>query len=94
MLMTYLLDTGILLRLVDKQDSRHGDVKTAIGVLGNKGESLVVTKQNAAEFCNVATRPIANYGLGRSPSEALDLLSREIEPICSVLQSLIRSMAN
>jgi predicted nucleic acid-binding protein len=83
--MSYLLDTGILLRLVDKRDARHASVNTAVGMLGNKGESLVITTQNAAEFCNVATRPIANFGLGLAPNDALDLLNREFEPICSVL---------
>jgi predicted nucleic acid-binding protein len=83
--MAYLLDTGILLRLVDKQDRSHTLVKAAAGVLGNRGESLVIATQNVAEFCNVATRPIANNGLGLSPTVALDLLEREIEPICSAL---------
>jgi predicted nucleic acid-binding protein len=83
--MVYLLDTGILLRLVDKQDRRHALVKAAVGMLGNRGESLVVATQNIAEFCNVSTRPVANNGLGVTPKVALDLLEREIEPICSAL---------
>jgi predicted nucleic acid-binding protein len=83
--MAYLLDTGILLRLVDKQDRRHAIVNTAVGLLGNSGDDLVITTQNIAEFCNVATRPVANNGLGLAPSVALDLLDKEIEPICSVL---------
>jgi predicted nucleic acid-binding protein len=83
--MAYLLDTGILLRLVDKQDRQHAIVNTAVGLLGNRGDNLVITTQNMAEFCNVATRPVANNGLGLAPSVALDLLDKEIEPICSVL---------
>jgi predicted nucleic acid-binding protein len=83
--MAYLLDTGILLRLIDKQDPRHALVNAALGVLGNRGESLVITTQNLAEFCNVATRPVANNGLGMTPNDALDLIEHEIEPICSAL---------
>ena len=83
--MTYLLDTGILLRLVDKQDRRHPDVNAAIGLLGNRGEGLVIATQNVAEFCNVATRPVENNGLGLAPNNALDLLEREIESICSII---------
>ena len=83
--MSYLLDTGILLRLVDKQARSHQLVSTAIGLRGNRGENLVITTQNAAEFCNVATRPIANNGLGLAPADALDLLAREIDPISLVL---------
>jgi hypothetical protein len=44
--MAYLLDTGILLRLVDKQDRRHAIVNTAVGLLGNRGDNLVITTQN------------------------------------------------
>lgn len=83
--MTYLLDTGILLRLVDKQDRQHALVNAAVGLLGNRGESLVIATQNVAELCNVVTRPIANNGLGLTPNHAVDLLKHEIEPICSVL---------
>lgn len=83
--MPYLLDTGILLRLVDKQDLRHATVNAAVGLLGNKGEVLFITTQNMAEFFNVATRPLASNGLALTPSDALDLLEHEIEPICSAL---------
>lgn len=83
--MAYLLDTGILLRLVDKHDPRHATVNSAVGLLGNKGEVLFITTQNMAEFCNAATRPVANNGLGLAPHDALDLVEREIEPICSAL---------
>jgi predicted nucleic acid-binding protein len=83
--MAYLLDTGILLRLIDRHDSSHAIVKTAVGLLGNQAEVLFITTQNMAEFCNVATRPVANNGLGLLPNTALDLLEHEIEPICSAL---------
>jgi predicted nucleic acid-binding protein len=84
--MRYLLDTGILLRLANKQDAQHSLVRAAIRVLGNRQQDLFITTQNIAEFCNVATRPIVNNGFGLSPAEAINLLERDIEPICAVLE--------
>jgi len=83
--MSFLLDTGILLRLVDKQDPRHALVGEALTRLGDAGALLCIATQNAAEFCNVATRPVANNGLGLSPGQALKLLEHEIEPLCSIV---------
>jgi len=83
--MAYLLDTGILLRLVDKQDRQHDLVRRALGILGNQGEELWIAGQNVAEFLNVATRPTANNGLAMSSAVATNLFRREIESIASVL---------
>lgn len=83
--MAYLLDTGILLRLIDVNDVLHPAVRQAVRVLGNHQESLFIATQNMAEFCNVATRPVANNGLGLSPIEAIELLEDDIEPICSII---------
>jgi predicted nucleic acid-binding protein len=83
--MAYLLDTGILLRLVDKQDRQHDLVRRALGLLGNRGDELWIASQNVAEYLNVATRPIANNGLALTPAVATELFRREIESIASVL---------
>jgi predicted nucleic acid-binding protein len=83
--MAYLLDTGILLRLVDTHDAQHAPVRAAVRTLGNRGEELFITTYNIGEFCNVATRPAANNGLGISPADAVVLLERDIEPICGTL---------
>lgn len=83
--MAYLLDTGILLRLTNTNDHQHAVIRTAVGILGDRGEHLLITNQNVAEFCNVVTRPVENNGLGRSSTKALHALERDIEPICSVL---------
>jgi predicted nucleic acid-binding protein len=83
--MSFLLDTGILLRLADDRDLQHPIITQAIRSLIGKGEELLITTQNVAEFCNVATRPIANGGLGLSSKDGLDLFIREVEPICTVL---------
>ena len=83
--MSYLLDTGILLRLADRRDPQYAVVFAAVNTLIGQGEELLIATQNTAEFCNVATRPVANNGLGLAPKDALDLLEHEIEPICSML---------
>jgi predicted nucleic acid-binding protein len=61
----YLLDTGILLRLLDSDDPLHKDVRKAVGVLRNRREKFCTTFQNVCEFWNVTTRPAsARGGLG------------------------------
>jgi len=86
--MSFLLDTGILLRLADRRDEQHETVFRAIRTLIGRGEELLVTTQKIAEFCNVATRPVTSNRLGLSPMDALELLEREIQPICSVVAEL------
>jgi predicted nucleic acid-binding protein len=83
--MSYLLDTGVLLRLVDRQDEQHESVRRAVRTLIASKEPLLITSQNVAEFLNVATRPVVNNGLAMAPDRAIDLFQREIESICSVL---------
>ena len=83
--MSYLLDTGILLRVADRRDDQHETAFRAVQTLIRRGEELLITTQNVAEFCNVATRPVDNNGLGLPPADALDLIQVEIEPICSAL---------
>jgi predicted nucleic acid-binding protein len=83
--MAYLIDTGVLLRLVNVHDSRHQVADLAVRKLISQSEALCIATQNIAEFCNVATRPLANNGLGWSPSSALSVLSHEIEPFCTTL---------
>ncbi len=47
--MTYLLGTGILLRLVDESDPVHPVVKQAVDVLVAQRQDLCITTQNFAE---------------------------------------------
>jgi predicted nucleic acid-binding protein len=83
--MSYLLDTGVLLRVADVKDAQHAAVANAVRTLVGRRENLVITTQNVAEFCNVATRPTADNGLGKTPTEALALLKNEVESICAVI---------
>ncbi len=83
--MIIILDTGILLRLVDRNDPMHGSVRAAVRALKVRGDSLSTTAQNIAEFWNVCTRPAtARGGLGLSiteTSQRLRLLERIIRLI-------------
>lgn len=86
--MRFLLDSGILLRLVDEHDSQHDLVETAVGTLGERGDELYITTQNIAEFWNVATLPIANNGLELPPVTVAQMLGDTIAPMCAVLVEL------
>jgi predicted nucleic acid-binding protein len=83
--MVIVLDTGILLRLVDRNDPLHGSVRAAVRALKVRGDGLATTAQNIAEFWNVCTRPAsARGGLGLSVAETdhrLRLLERIIRLI-------------
>lgn len=83
--MAHLLDTGILLRLVNTQDARHVEVRQAVESVIAQREELFTTTQNTAEFWNVATRPVADNGLGLPVPTVVHLLETIIEPICTVL---------
>lgn len=69
--MRHLLDTNILLRLVDRQTPEHVAVRDAAGRLIASGHWPVAAPQNLAEFWGVCTRPAnARGGLGLSSQEA------------------------
>jgi predicted nucleic acid-binding protein len=83
--MRYLIDTGILLRIIDEKDRRHPLVQSAFETLGSQRHDLYITTQNIAELWNVATRPIANNGLNLSPTTVSQLIQHAIGPFCEVL---------
>lgn len=64
--MLFLVDSGILLRLVNRSDAEHAKVRAALRLLKQRGDSLVTAAQNMSEFWNVCTRPASargGYGL-------------------------------
>ncbi|MEH2389143.1 MAG: PIN domain-containing protein [Nostoc sp.] len=69
--MSYLVDTNILLRLVQKNNPMHFDTQRAILMLKRQGELLYIIPQNLIEFWAVATRPINSNGLGLSTAQAV-----------------------
>ena len=83
--MATLLDTGILIRLVDKKDILHTLVEEAVDNLIARQEDLLITTQNIAELWNVATRPVVNNGLALPTAAIAKLYEDTIEPICKVL---------
>ncbi|MGD0461879.1 MAG: hypothetical protein ABSB74_05265 [Tepidisphaeraceae bacterium] len=48
--MRYLLDTGILLRLVNRQAVMHEKVREAVRQLKSQGHLTVTAPQNLGEF--------------------------------------------
>ena len=68
--MAFLLDTSVLLRLANTNDSAHAVAVRALAELRRHGEMLHITPQNLGEFRNVATRPRPVNGLGVSAPKA------------------------
>src|SRR5271157_5854120 len=83
--MQVLVDTGILLRLLDRADPHHGDIRQAFRKLRSRGDVPVTSAQNLAEFWNVCTRPAsARGGYGLSVDET-DRRLRLVERLVTVL---------
>jgi predicted nucleic acid-binding protein len=83
--MRYLLDSGILLRLVNRADALHHQVRGAVRELRRQQHTFVTAAQNIAEFWNVCTRPAAaRGGLGLPVQETAHRL-RVLERGISIL---------
>jgi predicted nucleic acid-binding protein len=68
--MNVLLDTNTLLRMAEpRHPMSNAAVEAAASLLGS-GENLCLVPQNLYEFWVVATRPVAQNGLGLSASQA------------------------
>ncbi|HYV38525.1 MAG TPA: type II toxin-antitoxin system VapC family toxin [Gemmataceae bacterium] len=78
--MVVLVDTGILLRFVNRAEPEHVIIRRAVRALTARGDALVTSPQNVAEFWNVCTRPASargGYGLSIEPTyQRLRLLER------------------
>ena len=74
--MICLIDTNILLRLIELESPQHDEAQTAIDQLLESGNPLYVLLQNVSEFWNVCTRPAENNGLGLTVKQADDELSK------------------
>lgn len=68
--MRILLDTNVVLRLVEPLHAQHQLSIDAIDLLRRQGHALLIAPQVLYEFWAVATRPIANNGLGLPPADA------------------------
>jgi len=78
------VDTNVWLRSVQPTHPLHQAAVDSIASLIEANETLSITPQVAAEFWNVATRPVAANGLGLSTDEARQQWSR-LEGFFSVL---------
>ena len=82
--MTCLIDTGILLRLVNRNDPEHMIIRRALRELKETGVGFAVTSQNLIEFWNVSTRPTSargGYGLSIEVTEQTLRLLERLFPI-------------
>ena len=73
--MIYFVDTGILLRAVDRKAAARPDIVEAFRILRARGDQLATSTQNLREFWNVSTRPTtARGGYGRSVEKTVNWL--------------------
>jgi len=68
--MSYLVDTNVLLRLINSHDSQYAQAQNAIASLLQQNVELNIVPQNLFEFWVVATRPANVNGLGLTVEEA------------------------
>lgn len=99
--MRILLDSNIVLRLVEPLHAHHQMSVSALDVLRKRGDELVIAPQVLYEFWSVATRPIENNGLGMSPADAhaelttirrLFRLLRDERAVYSIWEQLVSSL--
>jgi predicted nucleic acid-binding protein len=72
--MNVLLDANVLLRLADPTSAMRSVAATAVSTLRAQGVALHIVPQCVYEFWVVATRPVANNGLGLSLTECMQEL--------------------
>ena len=73
--MTVIIDANVLLRFSDPSAAQHPIALAALSSLRAQGHVLRTIPQTFYEFWVVATRPIANNGLGQSTVECEQMLS-------------------
>jgi predicted nucleic acid-binding protein len=71
-----LIDTNALIALINGAYPAHESVEAQLTELQAEGHALIVAPQCVYEFWAVATRPVVNNGLGKSPAEANELLEQ------------------
>ncbi|HQU46659.1 MAG TPA: hypothetical protein PK867_27885, partial [Pirellulales bacterium] len=74
--MSILLDTNILTRSSEPQHPMHQIAVDAVAALLQQGEDVFLVPQNFYEYWSVATRPVAQNGLGLTPSQAAAEVAR------------------
>ena len=82
--MTVVIDANVLLRFADPTAAQHATAVAALSTLHAQGDALRTIPQSLYEFWVVATRPVANNGLGLSVAECEQMLAR-IEAVFPLL---------
>ena len=99
--MRILIDTNVLLRSIEVQHVHYQSSVDAIDILRRLGHELTIAPQVLYEFWSVATRPLANNGLGLSPADAyaeittiqrLFRLLRDERGVYSIWEHLVSSL--
>jgi len=67
---SFAVDTNVLLRSIDDGHIAQPIAQKGLFVFRDSGETLSIFPQNLIEFWAVATRPVANNGLGLNTAEA------------------------
>jgi len=67
---SFAVDTNVLLRSIDDGHVAQPIAQKGLFALRDRGETLSIFRQNLIEFWAVATRPVANNGLGLNTAEA------------------------
>jgi predicted nucleic acid-binding protein len=68
--MAILLDTNVLLRLVQRRHSHSALATHATNTLDARNETMLLAHQSIVEFWSVATRPFSANGLGLTIEDA------------------------
>ena len=80
--MRTLVDTNILLRIVDPSNASHHVAVNATTVLRRMSHKLVIVPQTIYEFWAVSTRSLQANGLGMTPAEADELILEFCDVFC------------
>lgn len=70
----YLLDTNVVLRLIDRENPAHEQCRMAVEALITRGDEPCLAPQVLVEFWVVATRPKQSNGFGWDPTTAKDAI--------------------
>ena len=60
--MRYLVDTNVLLRLLQRNDPNYSTIRKVVLTLLRRGDELCCAPQNIVEFWNVCTMPSSSRG--------------------------------
>ena len=67
--MIFLVDTNILLRLIQQHEPMYADARKAAITLLRRRDQVTIIAQNLIEFWAVATRPLTSNGLALSVTD-------------------------